>query len=142
MRWLGRIVALALTPLLLAACEPAGTGGSEGTGAAAPLGDYQLLSMGGQDVEAAHVTLLLEAGRISGGGFCNRYNAAQSANLPALSIGPVASTRMACIGDRMAQDGAYLQALEGATAASFVNGQLTITGGGPALVFEPHAAES
>jgi heat shock protein HslJ len=136
-----RIVALALAPLLLAACEPVGGGGVT-SGGAVPLGDYQLLRMGGQDVEAAHVTLLLEDGRISGGGFCNRYTGAQSAELPALAIGPLGSTMMACIGDRMAQDGIYLQALEAANAAGFAGGRLTISGAGPDLVYEPHVPDA
>ncbi|WP_299909788.1 META domain-containing protein [uncultured Paracoccus sp.] len=139
MRGLGKIAALALTPLLLAACEPAATGGG---GSAVPLGDYQLVSMGGQDVESAHVTLLLEADRISGAGFCNRYSAAQAGTLPELAIaGPVVSTRMACIGDRMPQETAYFAAIEGATAARFEGGRLTVIGSGPALVYAPHTPE-
>lgn len=138
-RLLVRIAALSLTPLLLAACEPAGPGGE---GGGVPLGDYQLLGMGGQDVEAAHVTLLLEDGRISGGGFCNRYTGMQSAELPALAIGSIGSTRMACSGDRMAQDGVYLAALEAASSASFTEGRLTITGTGPDLIYEPHVPDA
>jgi heat shock protein HslJ len=139
MRGLGKVAALALAPLLLAACEPVATG--RGGGAAVPLGDYQLVSMGGQDVESAHVTMLLEAGQISGAGFCNRYSGTQAGTLPALAIGPVVSTRMACIGDRMPQEAAYFAAIEGATAASFADGRLTLTGSGPALVYAPHTPE-
>ena len=139
MRAPGKIAALALVPLLLAACQPAATGGA---GGAVPLGDYQLLSMGGRDVEAAHVTLLLEAGRISGGGFCNRYFGAQSAELPALDIGPLGATMMACIGDRMAQDATYVPARVGANAASFADGRLTLSGNGPDLVYAPHQPDA
>ncbi|AUH65595.1 META domain-containing protein [Paracoccus zhejiangensis] len=139
MRGLGKVAALALAPLLLAACEPAATTG--GSAAAVPLGDYQLVSMGGQDVESAHVTLLLEADRISGAGFCNRYSGAQAGTLPELAIGPVVSTRMACIGDRMPQETGYFAAIEGATAARFEGGRLTLTGSGPELVYTPHTPE-
>ena len=140
MRRLGKVAALALAPLLLAACEPAATTGGGATGAV-PLGDYQLVSMGGQDVESAHVTLLLEADRISGAGFCNRYSGAQMGALPELAIGPVVSTRMACIGDRMPQETAYFAAIEGATAARFEGGRLTVIGSGPELVYAPHTPE-
>lgn len=136
MRGLARPAALVLIPALLAACDPVAA--PLGAGGSVPLGDYQLLQMGGADVEAAHVTLLLEDGRISGGGFCNRYFGPQTAALPALKIGAMGSTRMACMGDRMQQDQTYFDALQAATGASFADGKLTITGTGPALVFEPH----
>lgn len=136
MRGPAKLAALALAPVLLAACQPAAA--PSGAGASVTLGDYQLISMGGQDVGSSHVTMLLEDGRISGGGFCNRYTAGQSATLPALSIGPVAMTRRACPGDRMARDDAYLKALEATTQASFAAGRLTLLGSGPELVYEPH----
>lgn len=130
------LAALTLTPFMLIACEQTETDGN-----AVTTGDYQLLTMGGQDVEAMHVTLLLAEGQISGAGFCNSYSGAQTATLPALEIGPIAAARRACIGDRMALDQTYFDALSGAAMASSANGRMTITGSGPELVFEPHAPD-
>lgn len=123
---------------ILAGCEAPVTA----SGNAPPLGDYQLLSIGGDDVESYHVTMLLQDGQVAGGGFCNRYSGSQTGVLPALQIGPLAVTRRACIGDRMQRDQAFFDALTAADAASFSNDRLTITGAGPELVFEPHAPET
>lgn len=123
---------------MMAACEAPATD----SGTAPPLGDYQLLTLGGEDVESFHVTMLLQDGQVAGGGFCNRYTGTQSATLPALAIGPIALTRRACPGDRMQRDQAYTAALEAATSASFADGRLTISGSGPELVYEPHVPDA
>lgn len=131
-----KLAAVAVTPLMLAACDSAATDGDQVT-----AGDYQLLSMGGQDVEDMHVTLLLAEGQISGAGFCNSYSGTQAAALPALDIGTIAATRRACVDDRMAMDKTYFDALAAADMASSADGKLTITGAGPELVFEPHTPD-
>lgn len=134
----GKIAAVGLALGLLSACDFPATGG----GNAPPLGDYQLLTMGGEDVESFHVTMLLQDGQVAGGGFCNRYTATQAGTLPALAIGPIVATRRACFGDRMERDTAYLAALEAATTARFADGRLTISGSGPELVYEPHVPDA
>lgn len=134
-----RLAVLLSVPALLAACQPAPT--PTGSGAAIPLGDYQLLRMGDQDVEANHVTMLLQGDQVGGLGFCNPYSGAQTAPLPKLAIGPIASTRKACGGDLMQLDRTYLAALEGASSASLADGRLTITGTGQELVYEPHVPD-
>lgn len=129
-------VAAVLGLAALAGCEaPA----SEGV--APPLGDYQLLRMGDEDVEGFHVTLMLSEDAISGRGFCNRYNGAQEGELPAFAVGTLAVTRRACPDDRMARDQALFDALSGADQASFADDRLTVTGTGPTLIFEPHQSE-
>lgn len=134
MRGPAGLAALMLMPILLAACQS----DAAPSGAAVPFGEYVLIDMGGQDVESSHVTLVLEAGLIRGSGFCNSYHGAQSATLPALAIGPIASTRMACPGDRMAQDQTYMQALGAATSASLVGNRLTVSGGASDLVYRAY----
>lgn len=100
------------------------------------MGTYHLQRMGDETVDPARVTMLLEQGRISGRGFCNNYFASQTATLPALKIGPVGTTRMACPEPLMAQDTAYIKALNEAQTASFADGKLTISGDGSPLVYQ------
>ncbi|TRW95957.1 META domain-containing protein [Paracoccus sp. M683] len=123
---------------ILAGCD----GPAAPAGEVPPLGDYQLISMGDEDVERFHVTLMLADGQISGAGFCNRYSGTQTAALPGLQVGPLAVTRRACIGDLMARDQAYFDALAAAGTVGFADGRLMITGEGPTLTFEPHIAQA
>ncbi|OAN69685.1 hypothetical protein A8B83_01980 [Rhodobacteraceae bacterium EhC02] len=65
-------------------------------------------------VENAEVTLEFDAvtRRLAGRSGCNRYNAAFELSGEGLSIGPAASTRMACALDLMAQEQQFLADLQ------------------------------
>lgn len=65
-------------------------------------------------VENAEVTLEFDAvtRRLAGRSGCNRYNAAFELSGEGLSIGPAASTRMACAPDLMAQEQRFLADLQ------------------------------
>ena len=65
-------------------------------------------------VENAEVTLEFDAvtRRLAGRSGCNRYNAAFELSGEGLSIGPAASTRMACAPDLMAQEQQFLADLQ------------------------------
>ena len=58
----------------------------------------------------------LEAGRVAGNGSCNRFTGSVAISGDTLKIGPLASTRMACLNDNVgAQEDKYLKALGAAT---------------------------
>lgn len=65
-------------------------------------------------MENAEVTLEFDAvtRRLAGRSGCNRYNAAFELSGEGLSIGPAASTRMACAPDLMAQEQQFLADLQ------------------------------
>ncbi len=74
------------------------------------------------------ITASFADGMISGSAGCNNYNAAVSSEGgQTLTVGPAASTMMACPDPAMAQETAYLTALQGATQWSYVIGQLVIS---------------
>ena len=57
-----------------------------------------------------------EAGRVSGNGSCNRFTGSVTLAGDTLKIGPLASTRMACLNDNVGtQEDKYLKALGAAT---------------------------
>ena len=65
-------------------------------------------------------------GRVSGSSGCNRYMGPYQANAGNLSIGPLASTRLACEQSLMDQEAAYLKALESTTRYGFENDLLVL----------------
>ncbi len=68
-----------------------------------------------------------EAGRVAGNGSCNRFTGALTITGDAVKIGPLASTRMACVDDNVSkQEDAYLKALGDATGYSYENPYLLI----------------
>ncbi|HTQ95421.1 MAG TPA: META domain-containing protein [Candidatus Acidoferrum sp.] len=69
----------------------------------------------------------LEAGRVAGNGSCNRFTGAATINGDALKIGPLASTRMACVdADVSKQEDAYLKALGAASRSAYQDPYLLI----------------
>ncbi|MGB7729324.1 MAG: META domain-containing protein [Candidatus Acidiferrum sp.] len=68
-----------------------------------------------------------EAGRVAGNGSCNRFTGAATITGDALKIGPLASTRMACVDESVSkQEDAYLKALGAATRYSYQDPHLLI----------------
>lgn len=65
-------------------------------------------------------------GRVTGSGGCNRYIGPYQADGGSLTIGPLASTRMACDQPRMDQEAAFLKALEATTRYRFENDLLVL----------------
>ncbi len=74
------------------------------------------------------ITLVFQSGGISGSSGCNRYNSEVSeGDMPGdLSVGLIASTRMACNDDINAFETRYLQALESVNQYSFIAGNLVL----------------
>ena len=79
-----------------------------------PLPDTQLTATFGTD------------GSIEGDSGCNSYHGSYTADGAALSIGPLATTRRACADDVMAQEQAFLTALQASTRYELVADRLTL----------------
>lgn len=66
-------------------------------------------------------------GTVSGNATCNTYNGSYATDGDKLTIGPLATTRMACASDELnAQEMQYLAALQNAATFEISNGTLTI----------------
>jgi heat shock protein HslJ len=74
------------------------------------------------------LTLTFRDGQVSGSGGCNRFHGAFTAEGVKLKIQPLATTRMACVDEVMAQEQAFLRALERATTWAIVRGMLDVHG--------------
>jgi heat shock protein HslJ len=86
-------------------------------------------------VTGSAITLDLEpGGRVTGNATCNRYVGAYAVDGEAISFGPLATTRMACPTDALAeQERAYLAALAAAAAWSARGGRLELRDASGAL---------
>ena len=90
------------------------------------------------------VSLSFSSDRISGHSACNRYFGSVTAgDSPGdITLSKLGSTRMSCPPEAMELEDSYLQALEGVTRFSFLNGKLVLTwqqddGGIKRLLFVP-----
>lgn len=81
------------------------------------------------------ITLIFGAdGTVSGNASCNSYNGSYQTDGDALTIGPLATTRMACASDELnAQEAQYLAALQASATYDISNDQLTIRDAGGAM---------
>lgn len=126
----GRGLGLALV-MALGACTPAQVQG--GSDAPVPLAgtSWVLTELNGQTPVAggSRLTLAFAAGepRVSGNGGCNQFTGPYAQNGASLRMGPLASTRRACLDPAgNAQETAYLQALESTTRFATDGGQLLL----------------
>ncbi|HWB56477.1 MAG TPA: META domain-containing protein [Gaiellaceae bacterium] len=88
-------------------------------------------------------TLRLDAGHLSGFSGCNRYVGGYTLDGDRLTVGPIATTRMACAPEAMEAEDAFLAAL-GATAGLVVSDEalaLLDEGGRELCRFAPHVPE-
>ena len=67
-----------------------------------------------------------EPGRISGSGSCNRYTGSAELGDGTITVGQLASTKMACIPDVDNQERAFLNALQNARRMELVGGELVV----------------
>ena len=72
------------------------------------------------------ITLIFSDGLVSGSSGCNRFHGSFKAEGNALTIQALATTRMACEGEVMAQEQEFLQALQSATTWKIVRGMLDV----------------
>lgn len=73
-----------------------------------------------------HLTIEFKDDQVSGSSGCNRFHGAFKAKGDALSIGPLATTRMMCDAAVMTQERAFLAALETATSWQIARGVLDV----------------
>lgn len=124
------LAVVVLLPLLATACA-AGESSVQGT--------WRLVEMQGQGpLGDSTVTATFEDGRVHGSGGCNRYTGEATVDGDRLRVGPLASTMMACAEAVMAQESAYLQALEATARWEVAEGRLQVrdTSGTVVLVFD------
>lgn len=80
--------------------------------------EWRLEDLGGAGImDNSQATIAFpEAGRVAGNSSCNRFTGTVAITGATLKMGPLASTRMACMAEAMStQEAKYLKALEGAT---------------------------
>lgn len=99
-------------------------------------------------LEETAITAAFADGVVSGSAGCNNYNASVSSDGGQnLTVGPAATTMMACPDPVSSQEMAYLTALQGTTQWSYYIGKLAISyqdadGNLGALIFAPDAQSS
>jgi len=71
---------------------------------------------------------------VSGSAGCNRYSGSYTWTGDQLSFSPLASTKMACAEDVMAQESAFLASMEQVASFAIEGSQLTLTDGSGALL--------
>jgi heat shock protein HslJ len=117
----------AVLAITVAACSSSGTGGHSISGTA-----WTVTSVGGQAaVAASPPTIQFGAdGTIHGTTGCNQYNGTYTTDGEKLTVGPLATTRMACADPAVnTQEAAFTTAMSGTTSwAIGSDGNLTIKG--------------
>ena len=93
---------------------------------------------------AVGATATFADGQVSGSNGCNNYSGPYTASGSSLTVGPLASTMMACGPAQSAIESAFMSAFQDAGSYTATDTQLTIydTSGAQVLVFEPQAAIS
>ncbi|MBS0481036.1 MAG: META domain-containing protein [Proteobacteria bacterium] len=87
-------------------------------------GTWQVRSIGGHPVSGGQVPTIVfsDAGIVSGSTGCNTYRGRYTVSGNAISLGPVAMTRRACVNDTGAQERAFITALAGVRAVNPASG--------------------
>ncbi|WP_051231269.1 META domain-containing protein [Kaistia adipata] len=90
--------------------------------------EWRAQAIGGRPVlDTAPATLSVEAGgRISGSAGCNRYFGTASVKDGIISVGPLGTTRMACMPDQMEQEKGFLDAIAKTHGFQVDKGQLVL----------------
>ena len=128
-RWRGLVVVVMVVGL--AGCwSGESSSPSSPSVASSPVGPtWTLTSLDGQPVVAG-TTITAEftsESRVAGSSGCNRYTGRAQADSGRLSVGPLASTLMACERDGvMAQEARYLTLLQAATRYTIAGGELRL----------------
>ncbi len=137
-----RIASTAIVLVLaigLAGCESAVSDDSGPDDARLTQDDWVAQTIAGKPVvHVGRVTLSFAEGRVSGRGGCNLYSGPVEYGKGAIKVGPLISTKMACMEDGlMQQESAYLTTLQGAERyAVGADGKLTIATKTGAIVYD------
>ena len=76
--------------------------------------------------EPAATISFLEGGRVAGRGSCNQYSGSAAVSGDSITMGPLASTKMACPEPIMGQEQRFLEALGNATRYAIDGSTLSI----------------
>ena len=103
---------------------------------------WQLVELNGQPLvpggEPLTLVFAADEPRASGYGGCNQFSGPYTQNGASLRLGPLASTRRACLEPALnTQETAYFQALDSTTRYSSENGQLVLYRGNQVLARFP-----
>lgn len=138
-----RLAALATLCTLVAAagCSSisGASAGASGSGATLTNTSWQLTELAGQPGARQTLQFDTSQGRVSGNGGCNNFSGGYQWSGKSLKMGPLASTRRACVDDATSrQESAFLKALED-TRTWQVDGKVLILAGdsGPLARFTP-----
>jgi heat shock protein HslJ len=111
-----------IAAVIWAAAESGGNGGSlAGT-------SWTLSDLDSAGVTGTAPTLAFTDSDVNGTGGCNSFGGPYTTEGDAISIGPIASTLMACEGPILEQETVYFAALDGANRYAVDGDTLTITG--------------
>lgn len=100
------------------------------------FGQFHLIEMDGRPAPKGVTLTLSPDGQVNGQGPCNRYMAKDSGTRPAIQIGPVGTTRMACSSPAVAKaEARYLDLLQSAQTADVKGGMLELRGPKGRLVY-------
>lgn len=132
-------MSLLAAALLAASCSPTHKPAANSPAASSPASASRAISIPGTEWVLADLNgtpplpkvqaslSFDEAGHVSGNGSCNRFTGSTSISGDTLKIGPLASTRMACLNDNVgAQEDKYLKALGAATRYAWQDPYLII----------------
>lgn len=89
-------------------------------------GVWTLTAIDGAEVTFTTTLDLTEPGKLTGKAPCNNYSGRLNAEGDSFIPGPILSTKMAC--DGMAEEAAYLQALQMVDSVALEGDKLTLTG--------------
>ena len=150
----GLIALIAVVALGAAACTAAASPSAGGAGASAdagagasptrPLTDPDLIGtewilgdLPGQVLADVRPTVSFSGdGTVSGNAGCNTFSGTYTADGSTLTLGPLATTRMACEGAKGTLETAYVAALQATTAYELTDaGELKLTSGTTTLTF-------
>ncbi len=124
-----RVLLALVVGLAVAACGSEAPPTLDGT-------SWTLVSLNGQEPLAeAPITIEFAGEQVSGSAGCNQYSGGYTAEGSELSFGALATTRMACPEPIMAQEAAYLAALEGSASYALEDGRLVIESGDGTLAY-------
>lgn len=125
-----------LIPLVLWATS---VGAQDSMTAEQANGLWQMVTLDGVAFESRAELDLTMPGRVAGHAPCNGFSGPQTAEWPAVSIGPLRVTRMAC--PELAQEHAFLSALSSMTGAELRDDALILRDdAGREMVFTPMPA--
>ncbi len=124
-----RPVIILIAALLAGAC--AGSPGADSSAPGLAGSEWRPLEVGGEAPASAEAMFVVFGGegRLHGNGGCNTFSGGYESDGSDLSVTPLAATRMACPEPAMADENAFLAALQGATAFLREGTELTLFDG-------------